>query len=115
MAAFIQVNPRQDRKGRLPMQDWHRLAAELKKAWNALPPDERARIEPEIRSNHDALLSIRAGVAPATPPTPELALAYSLLHDDPDGLLIDSTTGAPETFVGPDGQVYFGGVDYDST
>jgi Calcineurin-like phosphoesterase len=97
------------------MQDWPILATELKKAWNALPPDERARIEPEIRNSHDALLSIRAGVAPPSPPNRELALAYSLLNDDPDGLLIDATTGAAETFVGPDGQVYFSGVDYDST
>jgi hypothetical protein len=97
------------------MQDWPKLAAGLKKAWNELPPDERARIEPEIRNNHDALLSIRAGVAPPSPPRPELALAHSLLHDDPDGLLIDSTTGSAETRVGPDGQVYFSGVDYDST
>jgi hypothetical protein len=97
------------------MEDWHILAAELKKAWNALPPDERARIEPELRNNHEALLSIRAGVAPSSPPKRELALVYSLLHDDPDGLLIDSTTGGANTRVGPDGQVYYGEVAYDST
>jgi hypothetical protein len=97
------------------MQDWHKLAEPLRIAWAALPADERARLEPEIRREHDALLSIRDGVAPSSPPRPELALAYSLLHDDPDDLLIDATTGSAETRVGPDGQVYFGGVDYDST
>ncbi|MGD0453044.1 MAG: metallophosphoesterase [Solirubrobacteraceae bacterium] len=97
------------------MQDGSKVAADVKEAWNALPPDERARVEPELRSNHDALLSIRAGVAPASRPTPEMALAYSLLHDDPDGLLIDTATGRIETSVGPDGQVYWGGVDYDAT
>ena len=97
------------------MQDWPTLAAELKKAWAALPPDERARLEPELRSNHDALLSIRHGVAPPSPPSRELALLYSLLHGDPDRLLSDSTTGAANTWVGADGQVYFGGVEYDST
>jgi hypothetical protein len=97
------------------MQDWPKLAAALKIAWAALAPEERAHLEPEIRREHDALLSIRTGVAPSSPPRPELALAYSLLHDDPDGLLVDATTGRPETWVGPDGQVYFGGVAYDST
>jgi hypothetical protein len=96
------------------MQDWPKLAVELQKAWDALPPGERARIEPKIRESHQALLSIRSGVIPPSPPKPELALAYSLLHADPDGLMIDSAAGTM-TSVGPDGQVYFGGVDYDST
>ncbi len=94
------------------MQDWSKVAAEMKEAWNALPPDERARVEPEIRRNHEALLSIRAGVAPASRPTPELALAYSLLHDDPDGLLLDIATGRMETWIGPDGQVHGSTVQY---
>jgi|SRR5947209_8149957 len=97
------------------MQDWSDLAAAWKETWNALPPDERARAEPEIRANHEALLSIRAGVAPPSPPKRELVLVHSLLHDDSDGLLDDAVTGNPETWVGPDGEVYFGGVDYDST
>jgi hypothetical protein len=97
------------------MQDWDKLAEALKIAWAALPPDERARLEPEMRREHDALLSIRAGGAPSSPPRPELALAYSLLNDDPDRLLVNATTANVETRVGPDGQVYFGGVDYDST
>jgi hypothetical protein len=97
------------------MLDYAKLSAEWKKVWNTLPPNERARLEPKIRNNHDALLSIRAGVIPPSPPVRELAHVHSLLHDDPDGLLVDSTTGAPLTTVGPDGQVYFGGVDYDSS
>ncbi len=97
------------------MQDYAKLSAEWKRVWNTLPPDERARLEPKIRENHDALLSIRAGAVPPSPPVRELSHVYSLLHDDPDRLLVDSATGAPSTSVGVDGQVYFGGVDYDSS
>jgi hypothetical protein len=97
------------------MRDYAKLSAEWKKVWNTLPPNERARLEPKIRNNHDALLSVRAGVVPPSPPVRELAHVHSLLHDDPDGLLTDSTTGAALTSVGPDGQVYFANVDYDSS
>jgi hypothetical protein len=95
--------------------DHAKLSAEWKRVWSTLPPGERARLEPEIRRSHDALLSVRAGVVPPSPPTRELARVYSLLHDDPDGLLLASATSAAVTIVGPDGQVYFGDVDYDST
>ncbi|HEY4916419.1 MAG TPA: hypothetical protein VIH92_05895, partial [Solirubrobacteraceae bacterium] len=77
------VNRDETEGRRVSMQDWDKLAEALKIAWAALPADERARLEPEIRREHDALLSIRDGVAPSSPPRPELALAYSLLHDDP--------------------------------
>ena len=67
------------------MQDYDKLSAEWKKVWSTLPASERARLEPKIRGNHDALVSIRAGGAPPAPPVRELAPIYSLLHDDPDG------------------------------
>jgi len=98
-----------------PMQDYAKLSAEWKRVWNTLPPDERARREPKLRANHEALLSIRAGVFPPSPPVRELAYVYSLLHDDPDGLLAASIAADESTIVGPDGQVYWGGVYYDST
>jgi hypothetical protein len=98
------------------VQDHAKLSAEWKKVWNTLPPDERARLEPKIRDSHNALLSIRTGGWPRSLPVRELAHVHSLLHDDPDRLLIDSTSAdASQATVGPDGEVYFGGVDYDST
>ncbi len=98
------------------MQDYTKLSTELKTAWNDLSPAKRARLEPMIRTSHADLLRIRDRGTVQGQPTRELALTYSLLHDDPDGLLSDSITPeAVGTYVGPDGQVYFGNVDYDST
>lgn len=98
------------------MQDYTALGTELKRIWSNLSPAERARLEPMIRTSHADLLRIREGDVVRGQPVRELSLTYSLLHDDPDGLLSD--TSIPEavgTSVGPDGQVYFGNVDYDST
>jgi hypothetical protein len=98
------------------MQDYTALSTELKRIWSNLSPAERARLEPMIRTSHADLLRIRERGIVQAQPIRELALTYSLLHDDPDGLLSDaSIPEAVGTSVGPDGQVYFGNVDYDST
>lgn len=98
------------------MQEYTELSKELKRAWSNLSPAERARLEPEIRNSHADLLRIRDRGTVQSQPQRELSLAYSLLHDDPDGLLRDAATPeAVGTLVGPDGQVYFGNVEYDST
>src|ERR1700722_2713198 len=98
------------------MQDYTELSKELKKTWAALPPDERARLDPILRTSHADLLRIRDHGVVQSQPVRELSLVHSLLQDDPDGLLSDSVTPeAVGTYVGPDGQVYFGNVDFDST
>ena len=98
------------------MQDYTALSTELKRIWSNLSPADRARLEPMIRTSHADLLRIRERDVVQGQPPRELSLTYSLLHDDPDGLLSDaSTPDAVGTSVGPDGQVYFGNVDYDST
>ena len=100
----------------LQLQDYTALSAELKKIWSNLSQGERARLEPMIRTSHADLVRIRDCGVVQEQPMRELLLTYSLLHDDPNGLLSDtSTPEAVATSVGPDGQVYFGNVDYDST
>ncbi len=97
------------------MSDLQRLSAHFKDQWSKLPASERNRLEPLISEGHAYLLSIRAGNEPAVGPKPEreFLLAYSILHDDPDGLLRDLE--ATETYVDGHGLVYFGGATYDET
>lgn len=102
------------------MKDYTRLQQQVKAAWAKLPKDLQARLEPQILAAHEHALRVRSrAVLPTTtPPRHQLAMIYSLLHDDPQGLLKSGTEPAPEglfTWVGADGEVYFGGVEYDST
>jgi hypothetical protein len=100
------------------LKDYALLQQNVKAAWNKLPPDLRARLEPRIRAAHEYTLAVRnRTVSRDIPPPPQqLVMLHSLLHDDPDGLVASAM--APETiltFVGPDGQIFFGDVQYDST
>ncbi|MGH1365630.1 MAG: metallophosphoesterase family protein [Calditrichia bacterium] len=100
------------------MYDIARLQKALKEMWSKLAPEERAKLEKQAIAGHEYLLSIRSGAAPEmkAPVPRELLLLYSLLHDDPDGLLKDAASLDSEvTHVGADGEVYFGNVDFDST
>ena len=56
------------------------------------------------------LLAVRDGtVGDRNPPVPrEVLPLHSLLQDDPDGLLMNAAAPlASDTYVGPDGQVFF--------
>lgn len=101
----------------LRQDDLNRLRQQVKAAWARLPKDVQARLEPKILEAHNYTLGVKAKTTAVLkrPPPRELLMLHSLLHDDPDLLL---STPAPEglaTWVGPDGEVYFGEVDYDST
>lgn len=107
------------------------LQQQVKAAWAKLPKDLQERLEPKIRAAHQfAVGAHNRTIAPACSPNHQLSMIYSMLYDDPDGILRTVTgTGGPSgtpgtaamapegifTHVGSDGEVYFGGVDYDST
>jgi hypothetical protein len=96
------------------------LQERVKAAWGKLPNDLKARLEPQILIAHQHLLNVRGEAVPAmTEQTHrELTMVYSLLHDDPHGLLESAAQPRVEdilTSVGPDGVVYFGGLDYDGS
>jgi hypothetical protein len=102
------------------MKDLNRLREQVKAAWAKLPIEVRAKLEARMVSAHLHALAVRSQTvsALARPPHRELLMLHSLLHDDPDALLATSAAAAPEgvlTYVGADGAVYFGGVEYDST
>ena len=99
------------------MKDLSRLREQVKAAWAKLPPDVKAKLEPKIRAAHLHALAVRNKTvsAVARPPHRELLMLHSLLNDDPDGLLAASAGGIYPPYVGPDGQVYYAGVKYDST
>jgi hypothetical protein len=107
------------------MRDHRLLQQQVKAAWAKLPPDLKARLEPRILASHQHLLSMRS-LAVAAPPAPappapvhrQLLTVYSMLNDDPQGLLQSAAKPAVEgifTTVEPDGEVLFGEVDYDVT
>jgi hypothetical protein len=97
------------------------LQQQVKAAWAKLPADLKARLEPQIRAAHEYALALRnRAIAPTTiPPIPhQLFMVYSLLHDDPDGLLKSATQPAAEIsfpLIAPDGEIFFGGFTYDCT
>ncbi len=99
-------------------KDYALLQQSVKAAWAKLPPDLQARLEPQIRAAHEYTVNVRnRTISPDMPvPNQQLVMLYSLLNDDPHGLLASAM--APEallTFVGPDGQIFFGDAQYDST
>ena len=102
------------------MRDYRLLQQQVKAAWAKLPPDVRARLEPQILAAHQQMLAVNtlgAEAAPA-PVNRQLLSVYSMLNDDPDGLLRSAAKPAVEgilTQVRPDGEVLFGEVDYDVT
>ena len=101
------------------MEKLERLQSALREHLHSkLSSENRSQLEEQAALGHQYLLAVRNGTAgDQKPPVPrELLLLHSLLHDDPDGLLEDAHAAKSHlTHVGSDGQVYFGGVDYDST
>jgi hypothetical protein len=102
------------------MKDLNRLQQQVRAAWAKLPTDVQMQLQLKMRAAHNHVLAMRSKTvsAVARPPDRELVALHSLLNDNLDGLLPTPGAPVPEgvfTFVGPDGEVYFGGVDYDST
>jgi hypothetical protein len=96
------------------------LQQQVKAAWAKLPSDLKARLEPQIFAAHQYALHVRnRTVPPTTPPVShQLVMVYSLLHDDPDGLLKSAISPTAEglfPFILPDGEIFFGDAKYDCT
>lgn len=101
------------------MKDVGRLQQQVKAAWDKLPLDVKAKLGLKITAaNAHALAASGKTIgAAAHPPHRELLMLHSLLND-PTASFAKSAAAAPQgllTHVGLDGQVYFGGVEYDST
>lgn len=113
------------------MKNYIALQSKLKTAWAKLPADIKAQLEPHIRAAHEHAVAVRdaadlrknpslrqQGVisVPKCPVPHQFMMVHSLLNDDPNGLLRDACDPTDIfTSVGADGEVYFGGVDYDAT
>jgi hypothetical protein len=103
------------------MRDHRLLQQQVKEAWAKLPADVKARLEPQILAAHQQLLSMRTLGVAAAPPAPvhrQLGMVYSMLNDDPEGLLQSAARPAAERMppqVLSDGEVLWGDVDYDVT
>jgi hypothetical protein len=96
------------------------LQQQVKAAWDKLPSDLKARLEPQILAAHKYVLAVRDRTVPPTiPPVHhQLVMVYSLLNDDPDGLLRSAIQPAVEglfPWIGRDGEIFFSGETYDST
>src|SRR5262249_58456398 len=79
----------------------------------------RARLDLNTPAAEAYARGLQNKPTPALPPPPhrELLMLHSLLND-PNATFAKAATEAPQgvlTYVGSDGQVYFGNVEYDST
>ncbi|MGJ5205984.1 hypothetical protein [Bradyrhizobium sp. HKCCYLR20261] len=102
------------------MKDLSRLRQQVRAAWAKVPPEKKPKLQLKMLDAHNHALAARSkAVAAVLRPAPrELAALHRLLNDDLDGEMLAPGAAAPADFftnVGPDGQVYFGGVDFDST
>src|SRR5262249_18800976 len=101
------------------MKDLARLQRQVKAAWDRLPLDVKAKLGLKITAAHAYALALQSKTIAALPHPPhrELLMLHSLLND-PNATFAKAATEAPQgvlTYVGSDGQVYFGNVEYDST
>lgn len=101
------------------MKDINRLRQQVKAAWAKLPKDVQAHLEGKMRAANIQALAVQneavATVADAQPDR-ELVMLHRLLNDNLEGLV--PGVAVPEgifTYVKPDGEVAFGGRDYDAT
>src|SRR5437660_6914347 len=99
------------------MKDISRLRQQVTAAWAKLPKDVQAQLDGKMRAAHLQALAVQskaiAKVA-GTQPDRELVMLHRVLNGDLEGLV--GMPGAPVvegwfTYVKPDGEVYFGGVD----
>src|SRR5437762_1545449 len=102
------------------MKDISRLRQQVKAAWAKLPKDVQAQLDGKMRAAHLQALAVQSKAitdVAGTQPHRELVMVHRVLNGDFEGLV--GAPGAPLagwfTFVKPDGEVYFGNVDYDST
>jgi hypothetical protein len=90
-------------------KDLERLRAEVKAAWDKLPPDVQAQLEVKMGAAHNHVLAVQNKTvsAEARPPHRELAALRSVLHDN-EGLLPapGAAVAGGWVHVGPDGAVY---------
>lgn len=104
----------------MKQEELSKLAEALKALLKTLPEDEREKLERDADAAHEYLLTLRLG-PPAethTEPPRELFFFNSFLHNDPDGLLAEAVNAqerSSATWVGHDGGVHWGHVDYDNT
>ena len=101
------------------MKDLARLQRQVRAAWDRLPLDVKAKLGLKITAAHAYALALQSKTIAALPHPPhrELLMLHSLLND-PNATFAKAATEAPQgvlTYVGSDGQVYFGNVEYDST
>lgn len=83
-----------------------------------MPDDLKNRLKSKIDQANQDVLDIRNGLTPKHKVHHELLMVSSLINDDPHGLIKSAAQPGLEgvlTRVGPDGVVYFGGVQYDGT
>jgi hypothetical protein len=101
--------------------DVARLREQVKAAWASLPPDVQAQLHPKMRSARVHALALQAEAVPdiaAPPPHRELVMLDRVLHEDDQLENLAAGVAAPEgilTHVLPDGEVQFGGREYDWT
>src|SRR5947207_3145305 len=102
------------------MKDINRLRQQVKAAWEKLPTEVQAQLDPKMssaRAHAQAMQNEAVAPVAGPPPHRELVMLHHVLHDDLEGLSAPGVA-VPEgifTTVLPDGEVRFGGVDYDST
>jgi len=101
------------------MKDIKRLREQVKAAWAKLPKDVQAHLEGKMRAasiQAEAVQNEAVATVADAQPDRELVMLHRVLNDDLEGLVPGEPV--PEgifTSVKPDGEVAFGGVDYDAT
>lgn len=101
------------------MKDIGRLKAQVKAAWAKLPKDVQAHLEGKMRAatiQAEAVQNEAVATVTDAQPDRELVMLDRVLNDNLEGLTPGEAV--PEgifTFVKPDGEVGFGGRDYDAT
>jgi surface antigen len=64
------------------------IAARIRRAWNALPSEQRTKLAPMLLQAHQQAIAVTRGAAPAGPAAGHgLSLAVSVLSNDQDGVL----------------------------
>ncbi|MGJ4931802.1 hypothetical protein ACQR1I_32245 [Bradyrhizobium sp. HKCCYLS2038] len=102
------------------MKDLHRLRQQVKAAWARVPSHIKPQLQLKMLDAHNHAVAVRnkAVAAVVRPTDRELVALHRLLRAELEGELLAPGAVFPEDFfttVGPNGEVYFGDVDYDST
>src|ERR1043165_3425026 len=101
------------------MKDIVRLKQQVQAAWAKLPKDVQAHLEGKMRAatiQAEAVQTEAVGTVADTQPDRELVMLHRVLNEDVETL--GPAAVVPEgilTYVKKDGEVAFGGRDYDAT